>query len=167
MTIWNWKAGVLSAVYRAPIFLLTSLRAGWQAALTAMLTETAFRVVTSGFYGAFVESIRKLEPAWLAVLIVLLIAPAAVQVLEFAVHVFSGTSNVKTGVLVSTAMTAVASLFNWYSMRQGALLTGENAPSFWSDLKRFPVLIFGFMMAIPKAIAERLRPAENRKPGDA
>jgi hypothetical protein len=154
--IWNWKAGVLSAVYRAPVFFFTSLRAGWRLALTAMLTETAFRVVTSGFYGAVTEALRKLEPAWLAILIVLLLAPAVVQVLEFGVHLFSGTPNLHTGVFVSTAMTAVASLFNWFSMRQGALLTGRNAPSFWSDLKRFPFLIFAFVMAIPNAVAERL-----------
>ena len=156
MIIWNWKAGVLSAIYRAPVFFLTSLRAGWRLALSAMLTETAFRVVTSGFYGAVTEAIRKLEPAWLAILIVLMLAPAVVQLLEFAVHLFSGTPNLKAGVFVSTTMTAAASLFNWYSMRQGAFLTGQNATSFWSDLKRFPVLIYGFVMAIPNAVGERL-----------
>ena len=156
MIVWNWKAGVLSAIYRAPVFFLTSLRAGWRLALSAMLTETAFRVVTSGFYGAVIEGLRKLEPTWLAILIVLMLAPAVVQLLEFAVHLFSGTPNLKTGVFVSTTMTAVASLFNWYSMRQGALLTGRNATSFWSDLKRFPVLIYGFVMAIPNAVRERL-----------
>jgi len=156
MIIWNWKAGVLSAFYRAPVFFLTSLRGGWRLALTAMLTETAFRVVTSGFYGAVTEALRQLEPAWLAILIVLILAPAVVQLLEFAVHVFSGTPNLNTGVFVSTTMTAVASLFNWYSMRQGAMLTGRNATSFWSDLKRFTVLIFSFVMAIPNAVGERL-----------
>lgn len=154
--IWNWKAGVLSAIYRAPVFFLTSLHTGWRLALSAMMAETAFRVVTSGFYGGVTEAIRQLEPAWLAVLIVLMMAPAVVQLLEFAVHLFIGTPNLKTGVFVSTAMTAVASLFNWYSMRQGTLLTGRNATSFWSDLKRFPVLIYGFVTTIPNAVGERL-----------
>ena len=45
-------------------------------------------------------------------------------------------------------MTAVASPFNRYSMRQGAC-NGRNATSFGWDLKRFPVLIFSFVMAIP------------------
>ena len=156
MTIWNWKAGALSAIYRAPVFFLTSLRAGWRLAVAAMLTETAFRVVMSGFYGAVIQTFRELEPAWLSILIVLMLAPAAVQLLEFAVHALSGTPNLHAGVFVSTGMTAVASLFNWYSMRQGALLTGQNAGSFGSDLKRFPALIRGFLMAIPHAIRERL-----------
>ena len=156
MTLWNWKAGFLSAVYRAPIFFVTSLRAGWRLAVSAMVAETAFRVVTSGFYGAVMQAIRRLEPPWLAIVIVLVLAPAAVQLLELGVHVFSGTPNLKTGVLVSTAMTAVASLFNWYSMRQGALLTGEGASPFLSDLKRLPRLIYGFVTAIPRAVAEWL-----------
>lgn len=156
MNIWNWKAAVMSAVYRAPIFLVTSLRAGWRLAISAMFAETAFRVVTSGFYGAVTEAIRKLKPAWLAILIVLVLAPAAVQLLELGVHVVSHTPNLKTGVWVSTIMTAVASLFNWYAMRQGIMLTGSEAKPFLSDLKRFPLLVYGFITAIPKLLAERL-----------
>ncbi len=147
----------MSAVYRAPIFFLTTLRAGWRLAISAMFAETVFRVVTSGFYGAITQAIRKLEPAWLSVVIVLILAPAVVQLLELGVHLLSHTPNLKNGVLVSTAMTAVASLFNWYSMRQGAMLTGQNASPFISDLARFPVLIYGFVMAIPKAITMHIR----------
>jgi hypothetical protein len=157
MTIWNWKAGVLSAIYRAPIFLLTSLQAGWRLAIAAMFAETAFRVLTSGFYGALTQAFRRLEPPWVAFAIILVLAPAAVQLLEFLVHHFTRTPNLKTGVLISTAMTALASLFNWYSMRQGAMLTGREARPFSADLKRFPALIYGFVTAIPIAIAGRLR----------
>lgn len=145
----------MSALYRAPIFLLACSRAGWRLAMSAMFAETAFRVVTSGFYGALTQAIRRLEPPWLAILLVLVVAPAAVQVLELFVHLFSRTPNLKTGVIISTAATALASLFNWYSMRQGAMLTGRDARPFSADLKRFPTLIYGFVTAIPKAIAKR------------
>lgn len=141
----------MSAVYRAPIFFLTSFKAGWRLALSAMFAETAFRVVTSGFYGAITQAIRRLQPAWLAITIILVLAPAAVQLLELGVHLVSHTPNLKTGVLISTTMTAVASLFNWYAMRKGAMLTGSEAKPFWSDLKKFPALIYGFIMAIPRA----------------
>ena len=157
MPIWNWKAAVLSAVYRAPIFLLTSLRAGWRVAISAMFAETAFRVVTSGFYGALTQVIRRLEPPWVSIVIILVVAPAAVQLLELMVHFFSHTPNLKTGVILSTVMTALASLFNWYSMRQGAMLTGHEARPFSADLKRFPNLVYGFLTAIPIAIAKRSR----------
>ncbi len=153
----------MSALYRAPIFFFTSLRAGWRLALSAMFAETAFRVVTSGFYGAVTQAIRKLEPPWLAVMVVLVLAPAAVQLLELGVHWASHTPNLKTGVWVSTVMTAVASLFNWYAMRQGAMLTGKEAKPFLSDLKRFPLLIYGFIAAVPKILFARI---SRRTPGD-
>ena len=156
MVLWNWKAALMSAVYRAPIFFVTSLRAGWRLAVSAMFAETAFRVVTSGFFGAATQAIRRLEPPWLAVLLVLVLAPAAVQLLEFGVHWLRGTPNLRTGVLISTAMTAIASLFNWYAMRQGTMLTGRDGKPFWSDMKRFPILIYGFVMAIPRMAAGRL-----------
>ena len=150
----------MSALYRAPIFLLASLRAGWHAALSAMFAETLFRVVTSGFYGALTQAFRRLEPPWLALTIILVLAPAAVQLLEFLVHFFTHTANLKTGIIVSTVMTAFASLFNWYSMRHGAMLTGREARPFSADLKRFPALIYGFVTAVPRAIAERSRRAK-------
>lgn len=93
----------------------------------------------------------------MAVLLLLLLAPAAVQALELMVHYFSHTPNLKTGILVSSAMTAVAPLFNWYSMRQGAMLTGREAQPFSADLKRFPRLIWGFVAAIPIALVKRTR----------
>ena len=147
----------MSAVYRAPIFFVTSLKAGWQAAVSAMFAETVFRVITSGFYGAFTQGIRKLEPAWLSVAIVLILAPLAVQVMEFAVHRVSGTANLKTGIVVSTAMTAIASLFNWYAMRRGAMLTGKESRSFGEDLRQFPTLIVNFVMEMPKALLQKTK----------
>jgi len=94
----------MSAVYRAPIFFLTSLRAGWRLALSAMFAETAFRVIVSGFYRAATQALRKLEPAWLAVAIILLLIPAAVQLLEYAVHRMHGTPNLAAGVILSGAI---------------------------------------------------------------
>ena len=147
----------MSALYRAPIFFLTSLRGGWRLALSAMFAETVFRVVTSGFYGAATQALRKLEPAWLAVLIILLLAPAAVQLLEYAVHHLHGTPNVKTGVLVSSAMTGIASLFNWYAMRHGTMLTGKEGQSFLADLRSLPWILWRFLSAGPNALLRRIR----------
>ncbi len=147
----------MSAIYRAPIFLLTSLRAGWRLAISAMFAETVFRVLTSGFYGALTQALRRLEPPWVAFTIILVLAPAAVQLLEFLVHNFTHTPNLRTGVIISTTMTALASLFNLYSMRRQAMLTGLEARPFSEDLKRFPALIYGFVTAIPIAIAKRVR----------
>ena len=117
-----------------------------------MLLETAFRAITSGFYGALIQAIRKLKPAWLAVLIIVVIAPAAVQGLEYLVHWLRGTPHLTTGLWVSGIVTAIACLFNWYAMLNGTLLTGKEGQSLWTDVQRLPGLIGGFLTTGPLAV---------------
>ncbi len=142
----------MSAAYRAPIFFFTSLKSGWRMAFGALLAETAFRAFTSGFWGAFTQAVRLMEPAWLGVLLVVVVAPVVVQSLNLLVHLASGTPNLKQGFVVSCAVTGLASLFNWYAMRQGAFVTGREGGSLWQDVKRLPVVIFGFVAAGPLAL---------------
>jgi hypothetical protein len=152
----------MSAIYRAPIFFLTTLKAGWRTALSAFVVEGLFRAATSGVMGAITQAVRNLNPQWLALLIVLAIVPGVVQALELLVHWLRGTPNLKTGLLVSTVITCISCLFNWYAMRQGTLLTGGEGNSFGTDLKRLPMVILRFIAAGPvflwRAIAGRSDP---------
>lgn len=148
----------MSAAYRAPIFFVTSFKAGWRAAIGALLAETVFRAVTSGFWGAFTQALRLMEPAWLAVFLVVVVAPVVVQGMEFLVHLLSGTPNLKQGFLVSCIVTGIAALFNWYAMRNGTFVTGREGSSLWSDLKHLPMIIFGFVTALPLALWRFFRP---------
>jgi hypothetical protein len=150
--IWNWKSAVMSAAYRAPIFFITSLKSGWRLAFGALLAETAFRAFTSGFWGAFTQAVRLMEPAWLGVLLVVVVAPVVVQTLNLLVHMASGTPNLRQGFLISCLVTGLASLFNWYAMRHGTFVTGREGGSLWSDLKHLPRIIFGFLAAGPLAL---------------
>jgi hypothetical protein len=114
-----------------------------------MFVETAFRAFTSGFWGAFTQALRLMQPAWLAVVLVVLVAPAVVQSLEFVVHRINGTSNLKQGFWISCIITGIASLFNWYAMRKGTLVTGQQGNSFVRDLKNLPMVILEFIAAGP------------------
>lgn len=151
-SIWNWKAAIMSAIYRAPIFFLTTLKAGWKPALSAMLLEGLFRAFASGFYGAITQALRNMKPLWLAILIISVVLPGAVQMLDVIVHWLRGTPNAITGILVSILITGIASLFNWYAMRRGTLLTGGEGQSFASDLKSLPGIIVRFIAAGPLAL---------------
>jgi hypothetical protein len=152
MTFWNWKAAVMSVLYRAPVFFLTSLKAGWRLAVAAMLAESVFRAITSGFYGAIVQALRHMEPTWLAALLISVVLPAGIQALEFLVHWLRGTPNLGAGIFVSILVSGIAALFNWYAMRRGTLLTGTESRPFLADLKSLPAVIFGFVIAGPVAI---------------
>jgi len=158
LSIWNWKSAVVSAAYRAPIFFFTSLKAGWRTAFGALIAETAFRACTSGFWGAFTQAVRLMEPAWLAVLLVVVVAPVVVQSLNLLIHVASGTPNLKQGFFVSCLVTGIASLFNLYAMRKGTFVTGREGGSLWQDLRRLPMVILGFVSAGPLALRRLFRP---------
>ena len=117
-------------------------------AIGALIAETAFRAFTSGFWGAFTQAVRLMQPAWLAVLLVVVV----VQSLNLLIHLASGTPNLRQGFLISCLVTGLASLFNWYAMRNGSFVTGSEGDSLWHDLKRLPLIIFGFVSAGPLAL---------------
>ncbi len=148
----------MSAAYRAPIFFITSLKSGWRLAFGALLAETAFRAFTSGFWGAFTQAVRLMEPAWLGVLLVVFVAPVVVQTLNLLFHMASGTPNLRQGFFISCLVTGLASLFNWYAMRHGTFVTGREGGSLWSDIKHLPRIIFGFIAAGPIALWRWFRP---------
>ena len=83
---WNWKAAVTSACVRGGLFFITNLGAGAAAAAGAMSIEAAFYVVASGFYGAMTEAFRRVRPAWVGTLAVMVLIPVINHTLEFALH---------------------------------------------------------------------------------
>jgi hypothetical protein len=172
---WNWKSAVLSSSLRGLIFFTANLPAGRHAAFAALLTELAFRGVTSGFYGALTEAFRFAEPEWAAALVAMILLPLTGHSAEFAVHLLRGTMKLKTSIIASVCFTAVSTVFNLYAMRRGALVTGAGQQSLGSDLKRMPRLIAGFLAYGPQAawrLLERrviavVRPPLSIRPGDA
>ncbi len=154
---WNTKAAALSALYRAVIFFVTTLKAGVGAALAALTIEAAFRVVASGFYGVVAQAMRNARPIWLSALIVTFALPALIQVLEAFVHIQAGTPHLWRGIIVSTIAAGLSSLFMWFAMRRGAFLVGEEARPFSEDLRRYPALLAEFLWAGPRWLWQAVR----------
>jgi hypothetical protein len=155
--LWNWKSAVLSMVLRGPIFLGATLRRGWHAAIAALLTESIFCVLSAGFYGAVVQTLRDATPLWLTLLFLTVVMPASFQVLEYELHRLRGTPHLIPAEIVSLVVSGFSALFNWYAMRRGTLLVGGEGKAFGKDVKRLPALIFGFIAVLPSTIAGRVR----------
>src|ERR1041384_5025844 len=82
---WNWKAGLLSALMRSPIFLAAYL---WKKeallfAIGATLLQFAFRMVFGGINGALIQSYTRVEPAWQAILTVPIVLAIFSHIFEF------------------------------------------------------------------------------------
>lgn len=139
---------LLSAVSRGALFFAATASAGWKAAAAATSLEFLFRAVASGFDGAVAEALRESRPAWLAALFVSVAVPCVENVLEYGVHYLHGTANLAAGATVSLAATAAGSLFNWYAMRQGLLLTRGECESFAEDLHSIPKVALRLVLAV-------------------
>jgi hypothetical protein len=135
---------MLSAVGRGALFLGLTVSHGRRKAIAALLVEAVYRTVSSGFYGALTQKLRYIKPAWVGIFIFAIALPVVVQGLDCGLHVLTGTPNLLLGITISAAWTALASLFDWYAMRQGVLITGAGSQSLWADVKAIPrVFAFG------------------------
>lgn len=149
---WNWKAAVLSAVLRSPIFFTAYLlqKQGLLIAFGAMLAQFVFRTLFGGVNGALIQAFRKVEPAWHAVLTIPLVLAAFSHLVEFIVQTTydaaTGTRGKGKAIAVSVMISVISAVFNLFAMRRGALLVkDESRQSFGRDLIRMPWLIFEFI----------------------
>ena len=162
---WNYKGAILSGTLRAPIFFITYLigRESLKIALGAALVQFAFRFVFAGLSGALIQRFRRVEPAWKALLAVMLLVPAISHVFEFLVqygfaHFTQTSDHTDEAILRSVSISIVSALFGLFAMRRDVMIVGEEeSKSIWNDLGRLPVLIFIFIGFIPMEIAKMLR----------
>jgi hypothetical protein len=142
------------------------LRAGHTLALKATLVEGLYAVVTMGVFGAATERIRHARPAWLTGLVVWLAIPTMLLVLQYHVHRFFGTPELRRSMIASFCFAALGTGFNWFAMRRGAFLVGDpmlggphadnKRRTFAEDLRALPILLWDFVSAGPRALARRL-----------
>lgn len=163
LLLWNWKSALLSIILRGPIFLIASLRRGWGATVSSLVTELIFCALTAGFYGTFVQLVRNAQPTWLTGLLITVVVPAAFQGLEYGLHWLRGTPHLRAAEIASVVAGALSALFNWYAMRRGALLVGGEGGNLGRDLARFPRLIVGFVVLAPRWVAGKFEPARAER----
>jgi hypothetical protein len=149
---WNWKAAVLSALLRAPIFFFSYLfkKDGLKLAIGAAFAQSIFRLVFGGVNGAIIQSFSKVEPPWHAVLTIPIFLAAFSHLVEFGVQTFydnqTGVNGRGRAIAISVLVSAISAVFNLFAMRRGALLVkDESQQSIWRDLKRMPWLAFEFL----------------------
>jgi hypothetical protein len=146
---WNWKAGLTSAILRGIIFFSVNLTAGRGAAIGAMLTEFGYRILFSGFVGSITEAFRKCEPAWATAVTISVVIPLISHAVEFTVHYLRGTPRLAASVGASILFSIFSTLFNFYIMRRGFLVVGEERKPLLVDLAALPRLLVGFLFAAP------------------
>lgn len=168
ITHWNYKGAIMSGSLRAPIFLITYLikNESIKLALGAALAQFIFRFIFAGVGGSLIQAFRRVEPAWKALVAILLIVPVISHIFEFFVQIgfayYTQTADhTNDAILRSVCISILSALFSLYIMRRNVMIVGEaDSKSIWNDLARFPVLIFDFVMFVPLEITRMLRRGE-------
>ena len=122
---WNWKAASL-ALLRASIYLTAYFKHGFAEAVGVTLAGlSVFRFLFGGVNGAIIQSYRRVQPAWHAVLTVPLLLAAMSHVMEFIVltgyDAVFGTVGKKNAILISVVVSIISAIFNLFAIRRGAL----------------------------------------------
>ena len=144
---WNYKSAAMSSLFRAVLFFVVNLAAGFDAALGAMAAEFVFRFATAGFYGALTQAFRRVEPERAATFAAMVVLPLVGHSLELLVHWSRGTPRLAESIMASLALTEFSTAFNLYAMRRGALIVGEGSRSLWQDLSHMPALFTSFLVS--------------------
>lgn len=138
---------MLSAGFRAAIFLLASIKSHHAGRAGGVVAEALFGAVSAGFFGSLTQALRFAEPEWLADLMLAGLFPLAFQVGDFFFHAALGTQVFRIGMISSAAFTVFSSAFNLYIMRRGTLLVGEEGEPFSKDLSALPRLALMFVVS--------------------
>ena len=162
---WNYKGAILSGAMRAPIFFITYLvgKESIRLALGAALVQFVFRFFFAGVGGALIQSFRRVEPAWKALLTILMVVPLISHLFEFAFQFafayLTGTNDhTDEAIIRSICFSIISALFTLFIMRRDVMIVGDaESKSLLHDLSRLPRLIFEFIAFIPNEISAMLR----------
>jgi hypothetical protein len=141
---WNWKTSCLSALFRGILILMANLSGGLHGAVGAMLAESCYRALTSGFYSAFTQAFRLAQPVWAASAIPMILIPVVSDGFECIMHGMRSTQRLGATVMVSVTFTAVSTMFELFAMRHGVLVMGKDSQPLAEDLKKIPLLLIEF-----------------------
>jgi hypothetical protein len=150
---------------RAPIFLVTYLlgKESIKLALGAALVQFIFRFMFAGVGGALIQGFRRVEPAWKALLTILLVVPLISHLFEFLVqisfaYVTGTTDHTDEAIVRSICFSIISALFTLFIMRRNVMIVGDaESKSLLSDIRRLPLLIFQFCAFIPNEISAMIR----------
>ena len=161
---WNYKGAIFSGVLRAPNFFITYLAGGanLRLALLAASVQFVFRFLFGGAAGTLIQSFRRVEPAWKALVSILLVVPVISHLLEFVVQMIFGNltqsgEHTDDAVIRSICISIMSALFTLFLMRRNVMIVSDaESKSLLSDSLNLPIMLFHFLAFVPLEIARMI-----------
>jgi hypothetical protein len=159
LTHWNWKAALITAIFRAG----ACMAALWHSPLYARehfgAVEACYVLLTAGIFSAWQQQALGVKPRRLAWAVTVLAIPLGSLAADSALHLWLDNGNMRALGIGALFATVFSAMFHWHVMQNGALLVGENSNSFTDDMKRMPRLVASFVWNPIRAVVSR--PAEE------
>ena len=141
LTHWNWKVALMTAGLRGTACVMALRHMELHARRHFGVVEACFVMLTCGLFSALQQQTLQLRPEVLSWLMCVVVVPLASLSCDAGLHFWlDGLETRQLGV-AGVVFTVVSATFHWHMIRNGALLVGDEAASFGSDLKRIPGLI--------------------------
>lgn len=144
-THWNWKAALITAIFRGSACMLALQHAHPQAREHFSLVEMTYVLLTAGIFSAWQQQALAIKRRYLAWLVVVIIVPLSSLAVDAAAHSLLDHVNAHALGIGALIFTLVSAMFHWHLMQRGVMLVGEQSRSFLSDIKQIPALLLSFV----------------------
>jgi hypothetical protein len=159
LTHWNWKAALLTAIFRAVACMVALYHASLHAREHFGAVEAAYVLATAGIFSAWQQQALDIRPLRLAWLIVVLAIPLGSLAADSALHMWLDSGNMRSLGVAALSATLLSAMFHWHVMQNGAMRVGTESRSFMHDMCQMPRLAITFVTDPVRWIIARLRPA--------
>jgi len=158
LTHWNWKAALLTAIFRAVACMVALCHATLHAREHFGAVEAAYVLATAGIFSAWQQQALDIKPRRVAWLIVVLAIPLGSLAADSALHLWLDSGNMRALGASALAFTLLSAMFHWHALQNGAMRVGAESRSFLHDMRQMPRLAVTFVTGPVLFILASLRP---------
>jgi len=164
LTHWNWKAALLTAIFRAVACMVALCHATMHAREHFGAVEAAYVLATAGIFSAWQQQALDIKPRRVAWFVVVLAIPLGSLAADSALHLWLDTGNMRSLGVAAVVATVFSAMFHWHALQNGAMRVGADSRSFLHDMRQMPRLAVTFVanpvLFVIASLRPRLTPAE-------
>jgi hypothetical protein len=146
-THWNWKAVLLTAVFRGAACMAALRHIHPHAREHFGAVEMAYVLLTAGLFSAWQQQALGIKPRYFAWLVVVVVVPLTSLSADAVTHMMLDHVNAHALGISALIFTLLSAMFHWHIMENGVMLVGEQSSSLLSDFRRIPGLLLSFVTA--------------------
>jgi hypothetical protein len=146
-THWNWKAAVITAIFRGAACMAALPHVHPHARQHFSFVEMAYVLLTAGIFSAWQQQALGIMPRYFSWLVVVVMVPLTSLGIDALAHMLLDHISSHALGWSALAFTLVSAMFHWHVMQNGVMLVGEQSRSLPSDIRQLPGLLLSFAAA--------------------